>query len=193
LEQGEHLVLSFPDYMLKGRVCWSQGRLAGVETFSPFSREDLVSAYSTAAIRPRLEHEYLATLCAELTQSVATPQLLPEHQHHRIRQRFSHALRAHLKYEDWAIYPKLLRDPDSVLSGTAARLKAEMGGLEEEFSNYTRRWIANAVVANWTEYRRETIQLIDTLTRRMREEELHIYNHLTGAVERKLAPGENRC
>jgi hypothetical protein len=141
----------------------------------------------TARRRIKSVVEYLGTLCTELSQSVANPRLLAEHQHHRIRQRFSHALRAHLKYEDWAIYPQLLRDNDRVRSEAAARLKAEMGGLEQEFSEYTRRWITNAVVANWTEYRRETMQLVDSLTRRMRQEDLCLYDNVAGAAERRLA------
>lgn len=178
LKRGDRLTVAFPDQRFDALICWSQGIFAGLETYEEFCPEELVSRYSTSPDRPKWEHEYLTLLCAELVGSVARLRPIPGMDHHRIRQRFSQALRAHLKYEDWAIYPALLRHADPSISAAAASLKTEMGGLEQSLSDYTRYWITNPVEENWAEYCRDTNALADALMRRLRQEDRQLYAHL---------------
>jgi hypothetical protein len=144
-----------------------------------FCPDQLLKRYSAAPIRPRLEHEYLDLLCAEMAQSISLPLQQPCNDHHRVRQRFLYAVRAHLKFEDWAVYPALLRNVDPTVAREAARLQVEMGGLEQQLNKYSRKWMVTTVTENWCQYRRETNELLADLTRRMRQEERHLYSHLT--------------
>lgn len=181
LKRDDPVTISFPDRQFTGIICWSREPFAGVQTHRDFCADGLVTSYSASADRPKWEHEYLAVLGTQLAHSVSRPTPDPGIDHSRIRQRFSQALRAHLKYEDWAIYPALLRHADPEIAAAAARLQDEMGGLEASHNDYTRRWASNAAQEHWSDYRRETNALVDALMRRLRKEDAQLYGPLTAA------------
>jgi hypothetical protein len=175
LRQGERLTLCLAGETLLGSVAWSDNLIAGVQVPSTCSPEQLINRYSDAPERPRLEHEYLDVLSAEMLQSLSVPPDAAS-DHDRVRQRFLRAARAHLKFEDWAVYPALIHKAGTQIARDAARLQREVGGLEQQLNQYSRHWMGTEIIEKWAEYRRESIELIQVLTSRMRQEEAHLYS-----------------
>lgn len=178
LRQGDPITISFPDRQFAGHIRWSRHPFSGLHTRREICPETLIEEYSTSADRLDWEHRYLSMLGLELQRSVSHSEPGSSIDSNRLRQKFSYALRAHLKYEDWAIYPKLLRHPSSIVSASAARLKMDLGKLEEHHSDYTRRWITKAPQDHWPDYCRETSMLVDAVKQRIHQEDTHLYGPL---------------
>ena len=92
-----------------------------------------------------------------------------------IRRELASTLIAHLKAEDWALYPRLLESKDREVASTARAFSDEMGGLAEAFGLYSQRWGAMAIQIDWPGFRSDTKAIIDALTCRITRENRDLY------------------
>lgn len=79
-------------------------------------------------------------------------------------------LLAHLKLEDWALYPRLIDSGETEIAAAGQRFKDEMGGLAPAFLAYCDRWNATSIAADWQGYCTETRAILDALMNRLRSE-----------------------
>ena len=87
-----------------------------------------------------------------------------------LRRQLTSTLIAHLKAEDWVLYPRLLASPDPKIAATARAFNEEMGGLASAFSGYCDKWSAAAIGADWAGYCADSRDIIDALTNRILRE-----------------------
>jgi hypothetical protein len=110
-----------------------------------------------------------------LSSLIARPSPPPQLQLFDIRSELSSLLIAHLKTEDWLLYPPLLASADSHIASVARAFSVEMGGLAAAFRVYCAKWGANAIVDNWAGYCGDSRHLIDVLTTRITRENRELY------------------
>ena len=123
----------------------------------------------------RGEHVQLLKIARQLEELIAQPNPPPQIQLFDLRSQFSSTLIAHLKAEDWLLYPLLLASPDGQISSTAHEFCEEMGGLAASYIEYCEKWNADAISADWAGYCKDSRQLIDTLTIRITRENRELY------------------
>ena len=87
-----------------------------------------------------------------------------------LRRQLTATLIAHLKAEDWVLYPRLLASPDPKIAATARAFNEEMGGLAAAFSSYCDKWSAAAISADWAGYCDDSRGIIEALTNRILRE-----------------------
>jgi len=121
------------------------------------------------------EHQQLLALAQQLSQAVASSEPPPQTELFELRSNLASTLIAHLKTEDWALYPELFRNEDATVSTTARRFNDEMGGLASDFSVYSSRWTTMTIPANWTAFCSESREIIDALVKRIECEEAQLY------------------
>lgn len=92
-----------------------------------------------------------------------------------VRRRLASRLIAHLKAEDWALYPPLLESSDAEVAATARRFVEEMGGLAQAFSAFMERWDALSIQSDWPGFRQDCRGIIDALTTRIVRENRELY------------------
>lgn len=88
-----------------------------------------------------------------------------------LRRELVSTLIAHLKLEDWALYPKLIESGDRGLSDAGRQFKDEMGGLAPAFVAYCDKWSANSIEADWKGYCSDTRHILDALENRLARED----------------------
>jgi hypothetical protein len=106
---------------------------------------------------------------------IARPSPPPQLQLFDIRSELSSMLIAHLKAEDWLLYPPLLASADSHIASVARAFSVEMGGLAAAYVAYCDRWNADAIAADWAGYCSDSRELIDALTTRITRENRELY------------------
>jgi len=87
-----------------------------------------------------------------------------------VRSRLSSLLVAHLKAEDWVLYPPLLESPDPEIARIARNFVDEMGGLAASYSIFMERWDALSIQADWTHYQKEARAISRALGNRIARE-----------------------
>ena len=87
-----------------------------------------------------------------------------------VRSRLSSLLVAHLKAEDWVLYPPLLESPDPEIARIARNFVDEMGGLAASYSIFMERWDALSIQADWTHYQKEARAISQALGNRIARE-----------------------
>jgi len=87
-----------------------------------------------------------------------------------VRSRLSSLLVAHLKAEDWVLYPPLLESPDPEIARIARNFVDEMGGLAASYSIFMERWDALSIQADWTHYQKEARAIPQALGNRIARE-----------------------
>ena len=92
-----------------------------------------------------------------------------------VRRRLSSLLIAHLKAEDWVLYPPLLQSDDLQVAGVARQFVDEMGGLAQAFTVFVERWDALSIEADWPRYQREARGIVDALSSRIVRENRDLY------------------
>ncbi|HEY0629251.1 MAG TPA: hemerythrin domain-containing protein [Sphingomicrobium sp.] len=92
-----------------------------------------------------------------------------------VRRRLSSLLIAHLKAEDWVLYPPLLSSDDPQVAATARQFVDEMGGLAQAYTVFSERWDALSIESNWAGYRKEAGGIIEALTNRIIRENRDLY------------------
>lgn len=109
---------------------------------------------------------------------------------HGARTQLRNQLIAHLKREDWVLYPSMLTSRDRLLAATAQDFADEMGHISEAFSAYSRQWLPEAIAADWPGYCTATKGILGALARRIEREDSELYP-LASTVEAvdTAAPG----
>jgi hypothetical protein len=123
----------------------------------------------------KTEHAELIETIRQLDAMIASDAAAQALKLFELRRKLSGALIAHLKAEDWVLYPPLLARPDATVAATARQFVDEMGGLAQAFSVYIERWDALSIESDWPRYQRESRVIIDALTNRIVRENRELY------------------
>ena len=118
----------------------------------------------------REDHAALARMFVELGAMISQPSPPPQLDLFDLRRKLVSTLLAHLKLEDWALYPQLIESGDPALSDAGRRFKEEMGGLAPAFLAHCDRWNASTIPADWAGYCTATRAILDALTNRLTRE-----------------------
>ena len=118
----------------------------------------------------REDHAKLARLFSRLGKLVEQPAPPAQIELFDLRRELVSTLIAHLKLEDWALYPRLIESGDAEISSAGESFKDEMGGLAPAFVAYADKWTATSIPADWTGYCSETRAILDALTNRLTRE-----------------------
>ena len=92
-----------------------------------------------------------------------------------VRSRLSSLLVAHLKAEDWVLYPPLLESSDPDVARVARNFVDEMGGLAAAYNIFMERWDALSIQADWTHYQKEARAISQALGNRIVRENRELY------------------
>jgi hypothetical protein len=120
--------------------------------------------------RLREDHAKLARLFARLGHVIEQTNAPSQLELFDLRRDLMGTLIAHLKLEDWALYPRLIDSGDAEMSGTGQAFKDEMGGLAPAFIAYCDKWNAPAIEADWAGYCSDTRTILDALLNRLTRE-----------------------
>jgi len=123
----------------------------------------------------REDHAELVRLVRKLAAFIDRPEPPAQLELFELRRELSSTLIAHLKAEDWVLYPRLLASEDAAVAATAAAFSEEMGGLAAAYVAYTDKWSATAIAADWAGYRADSRGIIDALTNRITRENRELY------------------
>jgi hypothetical protein len=118
----------------------------------------------------REDHAKLAKMFRRLGEIVAQPTPPGQVELFDLRRDLISTLLAHLKLEDWALYPRLIESGDAEASRAGAAFRQEMGGLAPVFIAYTEKWHAGAIGADWAGYCADTREVLDALMNRLTRE-----------------------
>ena len=121
----------------------------------------------------RQEHAELVEIVGRLNAVIAGPKSPPLVELFNLRRELSSSLIAHLKAEDWALYPRLMASGNPEVEAAAKGFSDEMGGLAAAYTLYAQRWDAMSIDNNWHGFCLETRDIIaalfDRITRKNRE------------------------
>jgi iron-sulfur cluster repair protein YtfE (RIC family) len=123
----------------------------------------------------RQEHADLVKIVKELEGLISGDTPPPSVALFEVRRKLSSLLIAHLKAEDWVLYPPLLSSADPKVAEVARHFVDEMGGLAQAFTVYVERWDALSIESDWPRYQRESRGIIDALTKRIIRENRDLY------------------
>jgi len=120
--------------------------------------------------RLRDDHAKLARLFGKLGEIIRKTEAPPQLELFELRRDLMGTLIAHLKLEDWALYPRLIDSGDRQMSEAGEAFKEEMGGLAPAFIAYCDKWNATTIDADWQSYCNETREILDALNNRLTRE-----------------------
>lgn len=129
-------------------------------------------------VKIREDHAELIRLIRRLAIFTEQPKAPPQLELFDLRRQLASLLIAHLKLEDWVLYPRLMNCGDPQISDLARVFNDEMGGLAAAFSNYSEHWSASAIGSDWEGYCRDTQVIIGALTDRITRENRELLPHL---------------
>lgn len=92
-----------------------------------------------------------------------------------LRHELSSTLIAHLKVEDWLLYPPLINSPESEIAATARAFSEEMGCLADAYRVHCEQWTAEAIAADWAGFCVECRRILDALTICITRENCELY------------------
>lgn len=118
----------------------------------------------------REDHAKLATLFRQLRSIIASPRPPVQLLLFDLRRELMSTLIAHLKLEDWALYPRLIESENPAISDAGHEFQEEMGGLAPAFVAYCDRWSATAIEVDWVGYCADTASILDALQNRLLRE-----------------------
>ena len=118
----------------------------------------------------REDHATLARLFKRLREAVQQPAAPSRIELFDLRRELVSTLLAHLKLEDWALYPQLMQSSEPDIASAGRVFKDEMTGLAPAFLAYSNRWSADSIDADWTAYCQETNGILDALMDRLTRE-----------------------
>lgn len=118
----------------------------------------------------RADHAELARLFRRLGQIIERPAPPAQTELFELRRKLSSTLIAHLKLEDWALYPRLIDSGEADLAAAGEIFRDEMGGLAPAFLAYSNKWNATTIDGDWEHYCIETRAILDALTNRLTRE-----------------------
>ncbi len=123
----------------------------------------------------RTDHVELLDICQLLEGSIANDTPPSSVDLFGVRKRLTTKLIAHLKAEDWLLYPRLLESEDNEIASTAQAFVEEMGGLAGAFNAYVEAWDAFRIEREWADYKAETVGIIAALRCRITRENRELY------------------
>lgn len=123
----------------------------------------------------RREHDQSLEIVGRLSKVIALSYPPAAGDLFRLRHELSSVVIAHLKSEDWLLYPRLLKSPSSTLARKARAFSDEMGGLAGVYATYADEWTAHRIEDDWVGYCEETCGLVDALIRRIERENKELY------------------
>ncbi|HEX4739107.1 MAG TPA: hemerythrin domain-containing protein [Allosphingosinicella sp.] len=115
----------------------------------------------------REDHAALTRLFRRLGDAIRQPAPPPPMALFELRHALVSILLAHLKLEDWALYPRLIGSGDAEISSVGETFKDEMGGLAPAFLAYSEKWTAPSIAADWAGYCKDTQAILDALMNRL--------------------------
>jgi hypothetical protein len=118
----------------------------------------------------REDHATLARLFRRLGDIIEQPEPPPQVDLFELRRELVSTLLAHLKLEDWALYPRLIESGEADIAAAGQMFKDEMGGLAPAFLDYSNKWNAGSIDADWTAYCSDTRGILDALMNRLTRE-----------------------
>jgi hypothetical protein len=118
----------------------------------------------------REDHAALAVLFKQLASIVESSQPPSQLVLFDVRRELVSTLLAHLKLEDWTLYPRLIESDDSGISEAGRKFQEEMGGLAPAFVAYCDKWSANHIEAEWEDYCADTRHILAALENRLLRE-----------------------
>lgn len=88
-------------------------------------------------------------------------------------------LKIHLDTEDKFLYPDLLNMNNEVLNTMAKEYMKEMGNISSEFIKYKNSFnTKNKIMSNIEQFKIQTVEIFETLERRINKEERELYPRL---------------
>ena len=123
----------------------------------------------------REEHAVLVWLVGRLAEIISQPAAPSQLELFNLRRELSATLIAHLKAEDWVLYPRLIESGNAEVAAVANAFNEEMGGLSQAFFAYNNKWNATTIGADWPGYCRDTQAIVDALTCRITRENRELY------------------
>jgi hypothetical protein len=118
----------------------------------------------------REDHATLARLFRRLGEVIELPAAPPQLELFELRRELVSTLLAHLKLEDWALYPRLIQSGEADIAAAGEAFKDEMGGLAPAFLAYSDKWNAGTIDADWPGYCTDTRAILDALMNRLTRE-----------------------
>jgi len=118
----------------------------------------------------REDHASLARQFHRLAEVIDQPAAPPQLELFELRRELVSTLLAHLKLEDWGLYPRLIDSGDPEAAAVGETFKEEMGGLAPAFLAYSNKWNAATITADWAGYCADTRGILDALTNRLARE-----------------------
>jgi hypothetical protein len=115
----------------------------------------------------REDHAVLAKLFRQLREMVGSSRPPSQLVLFDLRRELVSTLLAHLKLEDWALYPRLIQSSDDGISKLGRTFQQEMGGLAPAFVAYCDKWSASAIECDWHAYCEDTREILDSLEKRL--------------------------
>lgn len=123
----------------------------------------------------RNEHAELVKIVGDLQALIDRDTPPPSVELFDVRRKLSSVLIAHLKAEDWVLYPPLLACDNPQIAATAKQFVDEMGGLAQAYSAFNARWDALAIESDWAGYRKEAGGIIEALANRIIRDNRDLY------------------
>lgn len=85
----------------------------------------------------------------------------------QLRWRLARIVMTHLALEDRIVYPALQRSPDPEQRAQAALLQRQMGGLAQQFADYTAGWSDDRITREWPLFCAQTRVILEALDARI--------------------------
>jgi hemerythrin HHE cation binding domain-containing protein len=121
-------------------------------------------------VKLREDHANLAKMFCQLEDIIKQRQAPPQVELFEVRQNLMSTLIAHLKLEDWALYPRLIDSGNEEISNAGRSFQEEMGGFAPAFLAYCDKWNANSIASDWAAYCCDTRAILDALINRLNRE-----------------------
>jgi hypothetical protein len=129
----------------------------------------------------RCEHQLIDKLAAELASFVAGPTPPEPVAFLQLRRAFGRTLSAHLKREDWIVYPRLRAHARGEVRDLAHRFCTAAAALSTAFAAYGQFWTTSAIADDWKGFQAATAAMLASLDDRIAMEEDELYPLLAEA------------
>lgn len=119
----------------------------------------------------REDHARLTRLFIELGRFIEQARPPSRIELFDLRRDLVSTLLAHLKLEDWTLYPRLIESGEKDISAAGLEFRDEMAGLAPAFLAYCDKWNATSIEGDWEGYCTDSRAILDALTNRLVRED----------------------
>ena len=116
------------------------------------------------------DHAILAKLFSQLGSAVESSEPPSQLVLFDLRRELVSTLLAHLKLEDWTLYPRLIESDNEAISDAGRKFQQEMGGLAPAFVSFCDKWSSSRIESDWAGYCADTREILDALENRLLRE-----------------------